>query len=428
MLILELNEYNGELLRRLSERQKLKHLHETLNWRRTQTTTDDTYDSGFLEPWVQWVSVHTGTAASSHRIQHLGDVPGLREEQLWESWSRLGRRSVVWGVMNGSRRDTEHCDVFIPDPWTFSEPAFPQKFQPLIELPRYLSKNYLDISKARVAKEATKFFAGLFRLVRLGDLADGVRVLFEGFRKFGSAHVTFIVFFEYLSAMAFLKAVEENEPDDAILFLNMFAHVQHHYWTNPNGVDCPQLEFAASVIDEIIGKVRSRTQLELQDKTFLLNGLSQKCTHDEPAWVLHRPIHPEKFIQHLGLHPVKIEPLMTNDAHLIFSGEEEASSAFELLNSIKINGSPLLFVERNSHDPKVIFYRLDFFDEVSDETTFVHGNQVSVFEDHFVSIVTRTGKHVQSGEITSNCEGLPSRIYNHELKSYFTNESLAAAG
>src|ERR1700744_5416267 len=118
MLVIELNEFNDALLRGIAETHELKHLKQVLSWNHATTWTSDTYDSGFLEPWVQWVSVHTGVPSNRHGIKTRGDVRKRAEEQLWERWSRRGLSSVVWGVMNGARGDAERCRVFIPDPWT----------------------------------------------------------------------------------------------------------------------------------------------------------------------------------------------------------------------------------------------------------------------------------------------------------------------
>ena len=102
MLLIELNEFNRSLLQSIAARHGLKHLQLVLGWSRASTFTSDEYDTGFLEPWVQWVSVHTGVPSSQHGVKNLGDVPNLAEDQLWERWSKRGISSVVWGVMNGS--------------------------------------------------------------------------------------------------------------------------------------------------------------------------------------------------------------------------------------------------------------------------------------------------------------------------------------
>src|SRR5216684_1464349 len=129
MLLIELNEFNNNLLRNVARAQGLRHVEEMLSWGHARTWTADEYETGFLEPWVQWVSVHTGVPSGRHRVKNLGDVPNLTEDQIWERWSRRGLSSIVWGVMNGNRRSAEKCEVFIPDPWTFSESAYPARFE-----------------------------------------------------------------------------------------------------------------------------------------------------------------------------------------------------------------------------------------------------------------------------------------------------------
>src|SRR5438270_13961953 len=103
----------------------LKNLQAVLRWNHAGTWTSDEYESGFLEPWVQWVSVHTGVPSSQHGIKNLGDVPNLAEDQIWERWSRRGLSSIIWGVMNGDRRKAKNCRILIPDAWTLSEGPHP---------------------------------------------------------------------------------------------------------------------------------------------------------------------------------------------------------------------------------------------------------------------------------------------------------------
>ena len=98
MLLIELNEFNNDLLLSLAQKRGLKHIQELLSWDHARTWTADEYDTGFLEPWVQWVSVHTGVPSSRHGVKNLGDVPNLVEDQIWERWSKRGLSSIVWGL------------------------------------------------------------------------------------------------------------------------------------------------------------------------------------------------------------------------------------------------------------------------------------------------------------------------------------------
>ena len=78
-LIFELNEFNVDLLE--SSTNGRPFLAKVLDSYRIDTNIPDSYESDFLEPWSQWVSVHTGTATKDHKIKHLGDADNLKYPQ-----------------------------------------------------------------------------------------------------------------------------------------------------------------------------------------------------------------------------------------------------------------------------------------------------------------------------------------------------------
>jgi hypothetical protein len=125
VLFLELNEFNQDLLIKSAHDLSLKNLEKLVSLHKMSTLTEDTYESDFLEPWVQWVTVHTGIPSTHHQIKHLGDVPHLGTEQIWEALSKKGMSSGIWGAMNASRGAAENCLFFVPDPWTVSEKGYP---------------------------------------------------------------------------------------------------------------------------------------------------------------------------------------------------------------------------------------------------------------------------------------------------------------
>jgi hypothetical protein len=419
MLLIELNEFNSELLRNVAEAHRLEHVREMLGWAHATTWTSDEYETGFLEPWVQWVSVHTGVPSSRHGVKNLGDVPNLAEDQIWERWSRSGKSSIVWGVMNGDRRKAENCKIFIPDPWTFSEGAYPDKFQGLIALPRYLAKNYLDFSKLTALRKGFALLRTLLGSMRISDFIDGLRILRRGIAQFGTTNVVFIVFFEYLSAMAFIRAVEQNRPNAAIIFINMLAHVQHHYWKTQDGSACPQIVFAAMAVDDILGKMltRCKSLIGLGD-IVVANALSQNCTIDEAPWILYRPNNHASLVSFLGIKATRVEPLMTYDAHVFFGTADDARDGAEILQSARIEGKPLFFVETDAHDPLKLFYRVEMHDPVSADAEFASKEMAARFADHFTAIVQRTGKHNQSGDLYANFEIGRQELLNHELPNW----------
>jgi hypothetical protein len=428
MLLIELNEFNSELLQNLAEARRLKSVQEMLSWNHATTRTSDEYETGFLEPWVQWVSVHTGVPSSQHGVKNLGDVPNLAEDQIWERWSKRGLSSIVWGVMNGDRRQAENCEIFIPDPWTFSEGAYPSKFQGLIALPRYLARNYLDFSKLTALRKGFGLLHTLLRSMKFADFIDGLRILRRGIAQFGTTNVVFIVYFEYLSAMAFIRAVEQNRPNAAIIFINMLAHVQHHYWKARDGSACPQIAFAASVIDEILEKILARCKNPSGGgDVAVMNALSQNCTVDEAPWILYRPNNHSNLIDFLGLKAIRVEPLMTYDAHVFFKTVDDARKGAEILERTQINGKPLFFVEPDKHNLLKLFYRVEMHDPVSADAEFACKKKAARFADHFTAIVQRTGKHNQNGDLYANFEIGRREFLNYELSNWLEASSLQRA-
>ena len=374
------------------------------------------------------MSVHTGVPSSQHGVKNLGDVPNLAEDQLWERWSRRGLSSIVWGVMNGNRRHAENCGIFIPDPWTFSESAYPERFQGLIALPRYLVRNYLDFSKLTALRKGASLLATLLRSMRFSDFAAGLRILGRGIVRFGPSNLVFIAFFEYLSAMAFIRAVERKRPDAAIIFINMLAHVQHHYWKTPDGSACPQIEFAASVVDEILGKILSRCGAVVGNgEVAVMNAPSQSCTIDEAPWILYRPNNHAGLISFLGIKAARVEPLMTYDAHVFFRTSDGARDGAAILEASEIEGQRLFFVEMDAHDPLKLFYRVEMHDPVSADVAFVSRGKAARFADHFTAIVQRTGKHSQVGDLYANFEIHRQQFSNHELSGWLEDPSLRAS-
>ena len=136
LLILELNEFNFEILQKYSNKYNFKNIKKVLNFYHTKSTTKDEYlgdnnQHGYLDPWSQWVSIHTLKSSKKHKIKNLGDIPNLKIKQIWELKKNID--FYIWGVMNASRRGSKNVKLFFPDPWVYSEKAYPKNFNKILE-------------------------------------------------------------------------------------------------------------------------------------------------------------------------------------------------------------------------------------------------------------------------------------------------------
>lgn len=412
VVLLELNEFNADLLEATSKEMGLKNIQKLVSLPKTQTMTSDTYESDWLEPWVQWVSIHTGKASSEHKIKHLGDVPHLGIEQIWERLSKKGISSGIWGAMNASHNGAEHCLFFLPDPWTASEIACPDELNDLLDPLRYFSKNYLAHSNTKISKQLVKLLRLLISHGLGGTLAIEIPRLLKNLCQFKGEHFVFISFLDYLSMRLFLKYRDKYAPDFSLIFLNSLAHLQHHHWRGFNYSKNKRLRYGLNYLDRALGHLF--TSLGSEDILIVTNALSQKNTNEEKPWILYRQYDQSSFLKTVGIYPSHVESHMTHDAHVYFENEIECEQAKSALEKAQVLDQKLFLVETYSQNPKKLFYRIQFTDQIPSNTHFTLGGKSYPFFDLFKPIVQRTGKHIPYGTIYSNAK-FPKVIQNHEI-------------
>ena len=411
--MIEINEFNTALFRAAVAKMPLPNIERMLAFPETVTTTDDRTESGYLEPWVQWVSVHTGAPASEHKIKNLGDVPNLEHKQIWETLGTRGVTSGIWGVMNGGMRDAKNCRFFLPDPWTFSEQGFPAELNGLLDLPRYLSKNYLVLSKQAISLKTARL---LWFLVSSGAVLDFLAELprlIASCLQFGPKHFVFICFFDCLSTRIFLRYKLRFTPAFSLIFLNSIAHLQHHYWTEGTEHLTSPLRFGLAAMDRIMGMLFDNAGEG--DGLIILNALSQMNTNHEAPWILFRQKDPAAFLRTVKIPFERVEQMMTNDAHVFFESAELCRSAVKALAAASIDGRPAFHVEADEKNPLKLFYRVDFTDPVTDGTQILVNGRDLKFLDVFESIVIRTGRHVPTASLFARGVDVPPKMKNHEL-------------
>lgn len=412
LFVLELNEFNIDLLREAAAAYDLKNIKSILSWSKTETVSPDTYESNFLEPWVQWVSIHTGVPSAAHGIKHLGDVPGLNVQQLWEALDAEGITTGVWGAMNASKRNAQKCQFFLPDPWTFSEEAFPDELKPAVDLPRYFAKNYLNISFAKGFGLFLRFISSIrpALAVKLGlnELIPTLICFLKSPRKY----YPFISFIDVVSTELFLKYYSHYQPRFSILFLNSIAHLQHHHWTPTPLSKNTALKFGMRRLDEIIGRL---FEVIGPETSFIVaNGLSQENTNHEEPWFLYRLKDQRRFLEAMQIPFSRIEEHMTYDAHLFFDSASNCDKAAKILSSVQVGSHPLFLVEKYPLEPKKLFYRINFSKNLPHDASF-SGEETHRFYDFFNRIVQRTGKHIPNGCLLAKNIELKPRISNHEV-------------
>jgi hypothetical protein len=415
VLIIEFNEFNAALLHEAVKLESLPAIEKMLNLKSSHYKTSDRYNSGYLEPWVQWVSIHSGTPSSKHLIKHLGDIPDLKNKQFWEVLGDAGISSGVWGVMNGSRNNHEKVKFFIPDPWTFTEDAHPQELDALLRLPRYVSKNYRNLKKSTLLKYALALFKVIRKNKKTGVFIKEVRSMLKGIKKYGKKQFLYICFFEYMSAHLFCEYKKKFKPQVNILFLNSIAHLQHHLWYQGSEVPTPEILYGLKVLDKAFAMLWE----SFPDDCFIFhNGLSQMNTNHEKPWILYRQKDPTLFLKSMGLKPTKVEQHMTHDGHVFFADANLRDEALLHLQNATIGDEKLFHVEKNEFDDTKLFYHLIFTNELEDNVAFEFNHKKYRFFTHFDKVVKRTGRHLPLGTVFCNEIPFSDHMFNHDFNRY----------
>src|ERR1700739_3266039 len=113
LLFLGFNEINFEGVRHYTARgflPNLKNLIESNGW--AITSSEDRYEN--IEPWIQWVTAHTGKTLGEHCVFRLGDIVDHELPQIWECLEARGFRVGAIGPMNAKHRLQDPA-FFVPD-------------------------------------------------------------------------------------------------------------------------------------------------------------------------------------------------------------------------------------------------------------------------------------------------------------------------
>src|SRR6185295_3318181 len=114
VLLLELNEVNFEYVQFYADRGLLPNLNACIqNHGLSYTTSEQKYEE--LEPWIQWVSAHTGLTFSEHGVFRLGDIVGHDIPQIWDRLEERGLKVGAVSPMNAKHR-LRNAAFFLPDP------------------------------------------------------------------------------------------------------------------------------------------------------------------------------------------------------------------------------------------------------------------------------------------------------------------------
>ncbi|MES1261397.1 MAG: alkaline phosphatase family protein, partial [Acidobacteriota bacterium] len=185
-----------------------------------------------LEPWIQWITVHTGLTHEQHGVYDLGDGHKVRAPRVWDLLKRAGKTSWICGSMNTDFEKPFEA-LFLPDPWSAGVRPFPEKeFAPYYD---FVSRNVQEYTRDRVPLSHADYLAFLRFMVAHGlSLSTATETAAQLMRERTNRQTRWqrATILDRLQWDVFTWYQKRYNPDFSTFFLNSTAHFQHMYWRN----------------------------------------------------------------------------------------------------------------------------------------------------------------------------------------------------
>jgi hypothetical protein len=386
-------------------------------------------DYTLLEPWVQWVTIHSGKSYKEHKIFRLGDIVNNPElSQIFEELEKEGLAVGAVSPFNAENR-LKNPSFFVPDPWTKTNPSGNWIVKALYQA---VHQSVNDNAKSKLnIKSLISLGLGLLLYVPLSRWSNYLKTVFNVKKPGAKALIL-----DSLLADVHLTLWKRNKPDFSNLFLNSGAHIQHHYLFNSKAYNgniknpewyCPQgfdpLITILSEYDKQIGSLLKQKDLKIIIATGLHQQPHEKLTF---YWRLKEHV---KFADKIGIKKFsEISPRMSRDFLIKFNNEKDAVNAEKLLNSFYASKDDIKIFEVDNRGES-LFVELVYPNDIN-ESDSIYSKESKFKLDNFKSylafVAIKNGEHNGIGYLTSNFDlKIEKKINLTDLKSIIKKVALS---
>jgi hypothetical protein len=403
LLFLELNELNFGSVEAYVAKGHLPHFRQLLERGYARTTSETAYEE--LEPWIQWVTAHTGLPYAEHRIFRLGDVVKHDIPQIWETLEDKGLRVGAISPMNAKFRLRSPA-FFVPDPWTSTE----------IHASGIDKRLYGAIREAVNENATGQRSSGSAVHLAIGGLRNAAPHNYPAYAKLlaGARKKPWnkALFLDRLLADMFVRLTRKHRPDFATLFLNAAAHIQHHYMyssavydgehANPAWYVAPGQDPVFDVYrlyDQVIGDVQRAFG---NARLMIATGLHQ-VPYGKPAFYWRLKNH-AAFLERIGVPFREVAPRMSRDFLVICEDADQAVQAERrLLAARAADGTALFEIDNRGTD---LFVTMVYDRDIDAGFTFTIGNETFAgLKEDVAFVAIKNGEHDGTGYFTDTGAG-----------------------
>ena len=399
LILLEMNEVNFDVVKSYCSIYpgKFNWIEALFRSHHIKTTSEKIYEE--LEPWIQWVSMHTGKSFEEHKVFRLGDIVGANSIQIFEKLENIGIRVGCISPINTENRLMKPA-FFLPDPWTrtVTDGSWWSNI-----LSKAVSQTVNDNAESRISlRSSISIFLGLLRFAQYRHYGLYLKLIL---RSRGSPWRKALTL-DLMLHDIHIKLFKKTEVEFSTLFLNSGAYIQHHYffcaepikkiakirnpeWYVPSDAD-PFFEML-EVYNVIVGEYLSEIKVEF----ILATGLSQ-CPYDRVKYYYRLKNH-ISFLSQTGIKFESVIPRMTRDFLVNFSSIEDAKSAEKILRGIRIESDGESIFDEIDNRGVSLFVTLTYSKEVTDKTRILINSKLVPLSSNVVFVALKNGMHQAEG-------------------------------
>ena len=412
LIFIELNELNFDYVKYYIKKYKLQNFKRLQSFKKSKTYSEKEYK--LLEPWIQWVSIHTGLSAKDHKVFRLGDIYKLKKKQIFETLENKGVSIGVVGAMN-SMNLLRKPKYFIPDPWTKTKSD---------NLP--LSRTITKILSLTVKENANlklnlqtifEILYIFFTVTRIKKYPYFLYLFAASLnKKWFKA-----IFLDNLINEIHLYYINKFKPEFSCVFFNAAAHIQHHYFLsseknkNKNKLLIPEW-YIKKKHDPLKDIVKSYDkmlqsyfeQLQSNYQIILATGLTQ-IPIKKPIFYWKIKNY-EKFLNFFNIKFREIRQLMSRDFVIYFDKQIDLANAYNILKKIYVISKTNLkkerafkILEKRSDN---IFVSLTFPNNTNLDSFFMYKKKKINFNENTDFVAIKNGIHFSKGYFFTTIKSL----------------------
>lgn len=357
VMLLEFNELSPDLMDRFIKAGHLPNFQRLQG--ESQVYVTEAAERGWeLNPWVQWVTVHSGLDYRGHGITELDEGGKLDAKRVWDVVSDAGLSVWICGSMNVAYKTPVH-GLIMPDPWTTKVAPYPDTLRPYF---RFVQQNVLEHTNDRVALNGDDYVRFLTFIMRHGLSFTTVKAIIRQLlsERVGDKRWKRAALLDKLQFDVFRWYYQKTRPHFSTFFSNSTAHYQHFYWremepdlfkVQPTAEKRANYErailFGYQEMDKLIGRFLA---LAGPDTIVIFaTALSQQpCLiyEEQGGKVMYRPRDFSRLMDFAGItEAYTVAPVMAEVFNIHVRSEEDAARVVAKLGALRVGERPAMHTQ-----------------------------------------------------------------------------------